>query len=169
MDMRSSRGAAAQAQPTAQAQPDARARPPVLLAAVVAEAAEAVMLLVVSVLEIIDAVAGRSSQQSNGIALIVLQLIVVAGLAWIAVGLTQVRPWSRTPAGMTQALTIIVAFILLQAHRLDWGLLALLFALAGLAGLLAPPSLRALSRPAPGADKADKTNKTNKTGVTRRS
>jgi carbon starvation protein CstA len=129
----------------------------------VAEAAEAAMLLVVSVLNIIDAAAGHSFQQSNGIALIVFELIVVAGLAWIAAGLVQVRPWSRTPAAMTQAFTIIVAIILLQAHRFDWGSLALLFALAGLAGLLAPPSLRALSRPAPGADKADKA------GVTRRS
>jgi hypothetical protein len=50
---------------------------------------------------------------------------------------------------MTQVLTGVIAVYLLQAHRFDWGVPALLLALAGLAGLLAPPSLRALSRPAP--------------------
>jgi hypothetical protein len=67
----------------------------------------------------------------------------------IAAGLARVRPWSRTPAVMTQVLTGVIAVYLLQAHRFDWGVPALLLALAGLAGLLAPPSLRALSRPAP--------------------
>jgi hypothetical protein len=50
---------------------------------------------------------------------------------------------------VTQVLTGVIAVYLLQAHRFDWGVPALLLALAGLAGLLAPPSLRALSRPAP--------------------
>jgi hypothetical protein len=117
-----------------------------LLVAAGAQAAEAVMLLVATVATIIDAAAGRSSQESNGIALIVFEFIVVAGLAWIAVGLARVRPWSRTPAVMTQALTGFVALWLLEAHRLDWGAPALLFALAGLAGLLTPASFRALNR-----------------------
>jgi hypothetical protein len=175
MDMRSSRGAAPQAKPGGRTQPDARARPPALLAAAGAQAAEAATLLVATAATIIDAAAGRSYQQSSGVALIVLEFIVVAGLAWIAVGLAQVRPWSRTPAAMTQAFTIIVAIYLLQAHRLDWGLLALLLALAGLAGLLAPASLRALARPAsgaakaPGAAEAPGTDKANKGPVTRRS
>jgi hypothetical protein len=138
-----------------------------LLVAVGAQAAEAVLLLVAAVLTIIDAAAGRSYQESSGIALIVLEFIVVAGLAWIAVGLAQVRPWSRTPAVMTQVFTGIVAIWLLQAHRLDWGPLALLLTLAGLAGLLTPASLRALARPAPDAQPA-KTG-TGKTPVNRRS
>jgi carbon starvation protein CstA len=118
-----------------------------LLVAVGAQAAEAVLLVVVAVVNAVDVAAGRSYQRSSGIALIVLELIVVAGLAWVAVGLAQVRPWSRTPAAMTQVLTIIVAIILLQARQFDWGGIALLLALAGLAGLLNPGSLRALARP----------------------
>ena len=51
-----------------------------------------------------------------------------------------VRPWSRTPAVMTQVLTGVIAVWLLQAHRFDWGVPALLLAIAGLAGLLAPPA-----------------------------
>ena len=52
------------------------------------------------------------------------------------------RPWSRTPAVMTQVFTVIIAIWLLEAHRLAWGLPALVIALAGLAGLFAPTSLR---------------------------
>jgi hypothetical protein len=119
---------------------------PLLLATVV-QAAEAAGLAVAGVLTAIDTADGRSSQVSSGIALTLLVFIVVAGLAWIAVGLARVRPWSRTPAVLTQVLTGVIAIYLLQAHRFDWGVPALLLALAGLAGLLAPPSLRALNRP----------------------
>ena len=77
------------------------------------------------------------------------RVIVVAGLAWIASGIARVRPWSRTPAVMTQLLTGVIAICLLQAHRFDWGIPALLLAIAGLAGLLAPASLRALTRATP--------------------
>ena len=118
-----------------------------LLVAAGAQAAEAVLLLVAAVLSAVDAVAGQSYQRSSGVALIVLEFIVVAGLAWIASGLARVRPWSRTPAAMIQVFTGIVAIYLLQAHRFDWGVIALLLALAGLAGLLTPASLRALNRP----------------------
>lgn len=117
-----------------------------LLAAAGAQAAEAVLLLVAAVLTAVDAAAGQSYQQSSGVALIVLEFIVVAGLAWIASGLARVRPWSRTPATMVQVLTGVVAIYLLQAHRFDWGVIALLLAVAGLVGLFAPASFRALSR-----------------------
>ena len=40
---------------------------------------------------------------------------------------------------MTQAFTIFIAIWLLEAHRLAWGLPALVIALAGLAGLFARP------------------------------
>jgi hypothetical protein len=143
-----------------------------LLVAAGAQAAEAVMLLVAATASIIDAAAGRSSQESNGVALIVLEFIVIVGLAWVAVGLARVRPWSRTPAAITQGLTGIMAIILLQAQRFDWGVIALLLALAGLAGLFTPASFRALIRPIPEAQPAKtgpaKTGK-DKTPVNRRS
>jgi len=113
-----------------------------------AQAAEAAALCVAGVLTAIDAAAGRSAQTSSGIALTLLEFFVAAGLAWIAWGIARVRPWSRTPAVMTQVLTGVIAVILLQAHRFDWGVPSLLLALAGLAGLLAPASFRALARPA---------------------
>jgi hypothetical protein len=122
--------------------------PGTLLLAAGVQAAEAAGLAVAGVLTAVDTAAGRSSQSSSGIGLTLLAFIVAAGLVLIAAGLARGRPWSRTPAVMTQVLTGVIAVYLLQAHRFDWGVPALLLALAGLAGLLAPPSLRALSRPA---------------------
>jgi hypothetical protein len=119
------------------------------------QAAEAAGLCVAGVLAAVDAAGGRSSQVSSGIALTLLAFIVAAGLAWIALGIARVKPWSRTPAVMTQVLTGVVAIYLLQAHRFDWGVPALLLALAGLAGLLAPASFRALNRPVPPRETPD--------------
>ena len=123
--------------------------PGTLLLAAGAQAAEAVALCVAGVLTAIDAAAGRSAQASSGVGLTLLEFIVAAGLLGIAAGIARARPWSRTPALMIQVLTGVIAIYLLQAHRFDWGVPALLLALAGLAGLLAPPSLRALNRPVP--------------------
>jgi hypothetical protein len=138
-----------------------------LLVAAGAQAAVAVLLLVAIVTNAVEVATGQSYQRSSGIGLIVLELIVAVGLAWIAVGLAKVRPWSRTPAAMTQGFTVIMAVILLQAHRFDWGVAALLLALAGLVGLFTPASFRALNRPVPDAEPA-KTG-TGKTPVNRRS
>jgi len=99
------------------------------------------------VLTAADTAAGRSYQTSSGIGLTVLEFIAVAGLAWIAYGVARVRPWSRTPALMTQFFATAVGVVLLQAHRFDWGVPAVLLAVAALACLLAPTSVRALSHP----------------------
>lgn len=127
----------------------AAGRPPMVLVAAIVVAAEALALLVYTVLTVIAVATNQTYQVSSGVAQIVLQLIVVAGLAWIASGLAKVRPWTRTPAVMLQGFIGIMAIILLQAHRLDWGLATLVLAAAGLAGLLSPASLRALARPMP--------------------
>lgn len=118
-----------------------------LLVAAGAQAAETVLLLVAVVTNAVEVATGQSYQRSSGIGLTVFEFIVAVGLAWVAVGLAQVRPWSRTPAAMIQVFTGIVAIYLLQAHRFDWGVITLLLALAGLAGLLTPASFRALARP----------------------
>ena len=47
---------------------------------------------------------------------------------------------------MAQLFTVIIAIWLLEAHRYGWGFPALLLAIAGLTGLFAPTSLRALTR-----------------------
>jgi hypothetical protein len=119
--------------------------PSMLRLAAGVQAIEAAGLCVAGVLTAVDAAAGRSAQASSGIALTLLAFIVAGGLAWIASGIARQRPWSRTPAVLTQVLTGVIAVYLIQAHRFDWGIPALLLAIAGLAGLLAPASFRALS------------------------
>ena len=118
------------------------------LAAVV-QAVEAVGLCLAAGLGAADAAAGQAYQRSSGVALVVLEFIVAAGLAVIASALARSRPWSRTPAVMTQLLTGVIGIFLLQAGRYDWGTPALALALTGLVGLFAPASLRALSRRLP--------------------
>jgi hypothetical protein len=117
-----------------------------LLVAAAAQAAEAVGLCVAVVLNLVDAASGHSSTTSNAIGFIVLEAVVAVGVAAIAWGIVRVRPWSRTPAVMTQVLTAVIAIALLQADRYGWGVPALLLAVAGLAGLFTPSSLRALTR-----------------------
>ena len=124
-----------------------RPRPRALLLASAAEAIEAAMVCVATVLAAVDTVAGQSYQQSSGIALIIIGLCAAAALAAVAVGLARVRRWTRTPALLTQLFVGSTGVYLLQGHRLDWGVPALLVALAGLTGLLLPGSLRALVGP----------------------
>jgi hypothetical protein len=118
-----------------------------LLTAAAAQAAEALGLFVVIVLNVIDYASGNRWTASNAIAQIVFEAVVAAGVAWIAVGIARRRPWSRTPAVLTQVFTAMIAVWLLEAHRYAWGVPALSLAIAGLAGLFAPSSWRALARP----------------------
>jgi hypothetical protein len=118
-----------------------------LLTAAGAQAAEAAGLLVAVIFNVVDSVSGDAWTTSNATAFIVLEAIVALAVAWIAWGIARLRPWSRTPAVMTQVFTILIAIWLLEAHRWGWGLPALLCAIAALAGLFAPTSLRSLTRP----------------------
>ena len=120
---------------------------PMLRVAAAAQAAEAAGLCVAIAFNIADSVTGNAWMTSNAIAFIVVELIVAVGVAWVASGLARVRPWSRTPAAMTQVFTGLIAFWLLEAQRYPWGVPALLLAVAGAIGLLTPSSLRALTRP----------------------
>jgi hypothetical protein len=128
------------------AEGDTAVRPPLLLMAAVAQGLEAVGLCAVVVTQVIDSASGQSWRSSNAIALIVVELIAAVGVAWIASAIARVLPWSRTPAVMTQVFTAFIAIWLLEAHRLWWGLPALFLVLAGLVGVFAPTSLRALAR-----------------------
>jgi hypothetical protein len=120
--------------------------PATLRAAAVVQAVESAVVLAAAVLAGVDTAAGRSYQQGSGIALTVIGVASAAALALVAAGLARVRRWSRTPALLTQLFFGIVGIYLLQAHRLEWGVPLLVLAAAGLASLLAPPSLRALTR-----------------------
>jgi len=115
--------------------------------AAAAQALEAAGLCVAAVAQVVEAATGHSYRASSAVALAVMELITAALVAWIASGIAGTRPWSRTPAVMTQLGCGLLAIILLQAHRADWGLPTLLLAVAGLAGLLHPASLKALARP----------------------
>ena len=118
-----------------------------LLLAAAAQGLEAAALFVVIVANLIDLADGHTYQKSGAIAIIVIEVIVAIGVAWIAAGIIRVQPWTRTPAVMTQVFTVIIAVWLLEARRIAWGLPALVVAMAGLAGLFAPASLRKLNRP----------------------
>jgi hypothetical protein len=117
-----------------------------LRVAAAAQAAEAAGLVVAVVFNLVDWASGQAWTTGNAIGLSLVELIVAAGVAWIAAGLARVRPWSRTPAVLTQVFTVMIAVWLLEAHRYGWGLPVLLLAVAGFAGLFAPASLRALNR-----------------------
>jgi hypothetical protein len=119
--------------------------PATLRAAAVVQAAEAALVLAATVLAGIDTAAGRSYQTGSGIALTLIGAASAAALAVVAAGLARARRWSRTPALLTQLFVGIVGIYLLQANRLDWGLLSVVLAVAGFAALLSPPSLRALA------------------------
>jgi hypothetical protein len=120
-------------------------RPPSLLGAAGVQAADALIVLVASVLAGVDTVSGKSYQQGSGIALTLIGLATAAALAWVAVGLSQGRRWSRTPAALTQLFVGIVGIYLVQGHRYAWGIPSLVLAAAGFVLLLTPASLRALA------------------------
>jgi hypothetical protein len=117
-----------------------------LRVAAAVQLAEAVLVLVATVLAGIDAARGRSYHVNSGIALTVIGAVSALALAWVAAGVARGRPWSRTPAMLTQLFVGIVGIYLLQARRLDWGAISVALAVAGFAALLAPQSLRALAR-----------------------
>jgi hypothetical protein len=124
------------------------ARPVALRLAAAAQAAEAVGLAVAAVFAAVATANGKSYQAASGIALTVIAFGTAAGLAALAVALDRARPWSRTPVVMTQVFVIIAGFTLLDGHRTEWGVPALLLAVACLASVFTPASLRALNRPA---------------------
>jgi len=119
---------------------------PMLSVAAAAVALEAVGLCVAVVANAIDDVDGRTGTQSNAVGFMVLEFVIAVGVAAMTLGIGRAQPWSRTPAVMVQVFTAVIAIWLLEAHRYAWGLPALLLAVAGLAGLFAPASLRALNR-----------------------
>ena len=129
------------------AAPPASQAPPALRLAAAAQVIEAAGLCVAAAFGAVSTADGKSSQAASAVALIVLTVAVAAGIALIAAALAKARPWSRTPTVMTQLLVVIGGIILLDGHRPEWGVPALLLAATCLAGLLTPASLRALNRP----------------------
>jgi hypothetical protein len=121
-------------------------RPAALRLAAAAQLIEALGLGVAAVFGAISTAEGKSHQLTAGVALTLLALGTAAGLAAIAVGLARARPWSRTPAVLTQVFVVIAGITLLDGNRPEWAVPALVLAGACVAGLLTPASLRALNR-----------------------
>ena len=115
--------------------------------AAAAQGLEAAGLVVAAGFAAVSTADGRSYQLASGIVLTLVALGTAAGLAGIAVGLARAWPWTRIPTAMTQLFVIIGGITLLQGHRPDWGVPALVLAGACVAGLMTPASLRALNRP----------------------
>ena len=136
-------------EPSGHAAPVARA-PAGLRVAAAAQVTEAAGLCVAGAFAAASTADGRSYQLASGIALILIAFGTAAGLAAIAVGLARARPWSRIPAVMTQLFVVIAGLTLVDGHRPEWGVPALVLAGLCLAGLFTPASLRALNRPPPG-------------------
>ena len=123
-----------------------RPRPWTLLVAAAAQAIEAVGVLAAAVVSAADTVSGHSYQRSSGIALTVLAFAAAIAVAFVVPGLLRVQLWSRTPALFTHLFVGTTGVYLLDGHHPALGWPALLVAIAGFAGLCAPPSWRALSR-----------------------
>jgi hypothetical protein len=116
-----------------------------VIAAAVVQGVEAAGVLVASVLAGVDAGSGQSYHTNSGIALTVIGIVTALALGYVAIGLARARPWSRTPALLTQLFTGIVGIYLIQSHRYEWGVPGLVLTAAGFVALLVPPSLRALA------------------------
>ena len=72
--------------------------PASLRIAAVVLAAESAVVLAATVLAAVDTAAGRSYQQSSGIALTVIGVACAVALALLASGLARARRWSRPAA-----------------------------------------------------------------------
>jgi hypothetical protein len=116
-----------------------------VLAAAVVELAEAVGVLGAGIWAGIATATGHSYQTSSGVAISIIGVGTACLLALVARGLRRARRWSRTPAMLTQLFTGIVAVYLLQSGRFDWGIPVIVLAVAGLAALLAPASIKVLT------------------------
>jgi len=102
-------------------------------------------VLIATVLVGLDTATGKSYHVNSGIALTVIGVATAAALGCVAAGLARARPWSRTPALLTQLFTGIVSIYLVQSHKYEWGVPGLVLAVAGFVAILAPPSMRALT------------------------
>jgi hypothetical protein len=111
-------------------------------------------ILLAAILAGLDTGAGKSYELASGIAITAIGVGTALALGLVARGLRAGRRWTRTPALLTQLFTGIIGIYLLQAPRYDWGVPAALLAVAGLALLFTPASMRVLT---PGrADRPDR-------------
>jgi len=116
-----------------------------VLAAAIVQVIEAAGVLFAAILAAIETASGDAYQTASGVAITLIGAGMAILLAVVARGLRRARRWTRTPAVLTQLFLGIVAVYLLQSGRLDWGIPAIVLAVAGIAALLAPASLALLT------------------------
>ena len=116
-----------------------------MLAAAIVQVIEAAGVLFAAILAAIETASGDAYQTGSGVAITLIGAGMAILLAVVARGLRRARRWTRTPAVLTQLFLGIVAVYLLQSGRLDWGIPAIVLAVAGIAALLAPASLALLT------------------------
>jgi len=139
--------ATAKAQETPATKTETKAKPPATLrVAASVQALEAVGMCVATVYSAAATISGKSYQTASGIALTLIVFGTAVGLALIASGIARARPWSRTPALLTQLFAGGAGVYLLDGNRPEWGVPALILAATGFIGLLAPDSFKALTR-----------------------
>jgi len=126
--------------------PEPPTAPPTLKAAAVVQALEAVGMLVATGFSADATITGKSYQTASGIALTLIAFGAALGFAAIARGLSQVRPWSRTPSAITQVFAIALGIYIFDGPRPEWGIPTLLLAAAGIVLLMVPASFNALNR-----------------------
>lgn len=116
-------------------------RPPwTLLLAVVVTLVEAVALLGWGVV-MLARVAGAASAMS-AVAGGVFFVLCAVGVGWGAYALWRLHSWARAPMVLVQLIVLGVAWS--SRHAVLVAVVLAVVALAGLAGILAPPSIRAL-------------------------
>jgi hypothetical protein len=123
------------------------APPRALRLAAAVQLLEAVGICVAAVFAATSTADGRSYQMGSGVALTLIAVGLAAVFVVFAAGLARAKPWTRTPVVMTQLFVIIAGITLLDGHRPEWGVPALLLAACCLGALFTPASLRALNRP----------------------
>jgi hypothetical protein len=120
--------------------------PQLLRLAAAVQTVEAAGIFAAAILALVNTLSGQSYARSSGVGLAVLMIITAALVGAIAKGVALLRPWSRTPAIMTQITIAIVAIVLLQGDRYDWGVPGVVLAVVALVAMLNPASLRTLAR-----------------------
>jgi hypothetical protein len=117
--------------------------PPPLAVAAALVAVEALLLLVLAVLEVANL---RSIRLTMGLTTTVFFLVAAAGLAWCAWSLWKGRRWARGPVVMAQLIQLGLAWNFRDAPTT---LVAIVLAAAGLvviAGLLHPATTQVLEQ-----------------------
>ncbi|WP_248965741.1 hypothetical protein [Sphaerisporangium perillae] len=119
-------------------------RPVTLTVAAVVLAIEGVTAIALGGYAAVETIIGTPADVSSSIAVSAFGVIIGAALLWVAYGLLGAARWSRAPGVVTQIFALPVAVSLFQSEQIVLGVLLAVVALAGLVGLLAPATTRAM-------------------------